>query len=761
MVDTPPKVETTATVLNAADIANVPIATEMYGNLASGIGDLTDKIKEGGNALNDYVANLSRSGPQFAVMSAFILGAKESFRSLDESIEPHRINNYTDQFKQLVDTFHGSPAAMLASKEGMAAFHSIMGSAGVSAGGTAAAIAGLKNGVMDTANALLVGADNMRHLETAMIMTSASGGTMSEFLKAAGADLENLSAMTLKVAETQNAAKGATGMSDKAMEEYMNTIKDLPGGLQHMSDTMQVAGGSTTVLTAAIQYADGAGRKHADVLKDMKDGMLGYGMSMPQALEYSARISEASEALGARLEDVSGAVKQTSEAFKFQVFGGVDVDKMTQGMTKSMEAYVAQLKEAHIPTQTAIELAKDYTAQTAKMSDGQKAFLSQQSGGPGGLMGAAQMELLQKNNPEEFQKKYMDSIKKEMGGKIVTLEDASKSEAAAAQYQKEKQLISAGPLKLTDDPTKAAAIIEGMSKGKLEAPGGGRGLDETVKAGQKIEQPGITPVQQMNVHAEAVQIQGYNAAHELIQNTMTAASRSRGGVDGTGAGVATENQARLQAGQTASTGQLPGHAPDPVTNLINTFKDVPDTVANMLKAAKESAGGGNQATPEQEKNAQIVAMKHLEETSKNKKEVDAAGQVIQALNSQQKQPQDVGSNIKLAPQHDAAWYNAESVNAASQVGKTINAGTGPTTAGGHVGQAIPAPTQPPATTGGTAATATAAHAAGGMGGGQTGPVPVTLVGSTLTVNFTGKCPHCGSQVHTSEHATVNNAASTR
>ena len=36
--------------------------------------------------------------------------------------------------------------------------------------------------------------------------------------------------------------------------------------------------------------------------------------------------------------------------------------------------------------------------------------------------------------------------------------------------------------------------------------------------------------------------------------------------------------------------------------------------------------------------------------------------------------------------------------------------------------------------------------------GPVGPTPVTLVGGQLTVNFTGKCPHCNSDIHTSANA---------
>ena len=54
------------------------------------------------------------------------------------------------------------------------------------------------------------------------------------------------------------------------------------------------------------------------------------------------------------------------------------------------------------------------------------------------------------------------------------------------------------------------------------------------------------------------------------------------------------------------------------------------------------------------------------------------------------------------------------------------------------------------------------HASQGAptGGPQNQPIPVTLVGgSGITVNFTGKCPHCGWNQQHSEQATITNAPS--
>ena len=731
--------------------------SESYTNIGAAAGNVSNFSAQASQMLDKLSDSASRGSVGFGVLSAGLLGAQAAFRGFNGAVDDSRVNDFSSQFKQLSEDLKSSPVGSVAHTAALSALSSMMKAAGASS-------EQLGHMTLATAEAFLKGADNMLHLQNAMTMSSAAGGAMTEFLQAAGKDLENLNDITLKAAQVQNTSRGATGMSREEMQKYLNDIKDIPGGLLHMGDSIELATGKTTLLTAAIQYADGAGRAHKEVIKDITDGMVEYGMTMEGGLRYSARMSEVSETLHARTGDVDSAMKSAADNFKSYIRNGQDASTMTDGMSKSMEEYVARLQSIGVPTKQAIEMFGQYNSQLAQMTLGQKAFLSAQTGGPGGLRGALQMEDLMGKDPEAAQKKVMETIQK-MTGPIVSREKAEQSEGAAAQYTRQMQLLMQGPMGAqVKDTQQAAAMMEAMSKGQTMPLEKGRSLEETIKTGQQLEQTKMTQVQQMDVKAESVQIAGAKAALDFTQNTMAGRSGSRGGADGTGAGVNVAGQEQIKGQQASASTTLPGHEVPVLKDIKDYLTTLPEGLKNAGKAAMESFAGNNQATPQQIKDAIIVGIQNQAISSGSKSDADMAQKVAQHLSAGAAAASaGPGAGIKLGVPHGSDYYNAESVNAGAQVGKAIGTSQGPTTAAAHVGQAVAATTTPPPTTGGgTAATAAAAHAAGGMGGGaSTGPVPVTLVGSTLTVNFTGKCPHCGTQVHTSEHATVNNAASTR
>jgi hypothetical protein len=746
------------------------LTQEQYSGNAAGakmvaetLEQLHEQIAKTPGFIDRVTESMNSNSVAMAAGSAVLFGAEKAFRSFGGSIDDSRVNGFTDQFNKLLEVVKTSPVGSVAATTAMDGLHSMMSSAGAS-GSTLTGIMGkLATGSVDAAKAFLTGADNMLHMQNAMVMSSAAGGTMTDFLRQAGADLENLNDMTLKAAQVQNTSRGATGMSREEMQKYLGVMTEIPGALLHMGDATEIGGVKTSLLTAAIQYADGAGRKHADVIKDISDGMVEYGMSMEGGLKYSARMSEVSETLGARTGDVGAAMKNASDNFKSYIRSGEDASNMNENQSKAMEEYVSKLQSTGLPTKQAIDMYKNYTDQMSHMTLGQEAFLSQQSGGPGGMMGAFQMEDLIAKDPKAAMKKVKEAIEK-ITGPLVTKEAAKHDQAAADKYAMQAKMVEQGPLgSWAKGGGQRDALMESMRTGKSMPHEKGRTFEDTVKTGQELEQTSMTQVQQMDVKAESVQIMGAKAALDVTQNILGARSGSRSGVDGTGAGVNTTGQEQLRSQQNIAGATLPGHEVPALMDVKNYLSTLPAGLKAAGKAAMESFTGNNQATPQQIKDAVVVGIQNQALRSANKSDTETAQKVAQHLSagaSTVTSSLGMGGTKTFQPK-GSDYYNAESVNAASQVGKTINAGTGPMTAGGHVGQAIPAPTQPPATTGGTAATATAAHAAGGMGGGQTGPVPVTLVGSTLTVNFTGKCPHCGSQVHTSEHATVNNAASTR
>jgi hypothetical protein len=281
----------------------------------------------------------------------------------------------------------------------------------------------------------------------------------------------------------------ATGLDAEHMQSFMNVLKDLPGGMKNFGDSVLVGNENTSLLSAAIQYATGSGRDMKDVQNDMAEAMNAYGANTGQALQYSARMSEVSTTLNARLVDVQSAIAGSAEAFKSFVYGGVDVNQMTKGLSDAMEEYVSRLHSVGVPTKNAIEMAQNLQSQMSKLSMGQEAFMSAQTGGPGGLRGAFQIEDLMKTDPQAAMKKMEETIRKQMGP-IVSREQAKQSEGAAARYTMQQQMLLQGPMgAFVKDRQQAAAMQEAMATGKSLKPEDVKGkMDETIQNGRALEQ---------------------------------------------------------------------------------------------------------------------------------------------------------------------------------------------------------------------------------------------------------------------------------
>jgi hypothetical protein len=108
------------------------------------------------------------------------------------------------------------------------------------------------------------------------------------------------------------------------------------------------------------------------------------------------------------------------------------------------------LESTGLSATQAVEVASGLSNQVAKLTTGQLSFVSQRSGGAGGLLGAAQETVKLQKDPGEVVKDAMNTIQQQFGGKIVTVKDAvaSGSQADAAQWQKQTLMLQQllGPL---------------------------------------------------------------------------------------------------------------------------------------------------------------------------------------------------------------------------------------------------------------------------------------------------------------------------
>lgn len=707
---------------------------QMNDKAAGFLGNLSDALSNAGVKLTNIGSLLTQDSTKFGLISTAIVGAKESFRTFN-SVDQTRINSFSSQMSTLLETLSNKGTAPAVLTSATKELVSQLVSANRPLTEIQQALAGGTSTLVNYAKNVLVSADNILYLQNSMLQLTSAGGGMQDLftgidqrMQGMGDHFQNLNVLTAKYGDVLRNAMGATNTQDiNVMYNYVAQLNKLPDGFKTMMSTMEAAGRQSSVLTAAIQYATGSGREYSEVMKDMGQAMAQYGTSGESALKFSARISEVSETLHAQMSDVQSALMGSADAFKSFVFNGADANQMTQGMADSMQNYVAQLKSVGVPVQNALSMFKNYTSQMQGMTQAQEAFLSAQSGGPGGLRGGFQIDaMMQKGDFEGIRKKVEDTLKK-MTGPIVSLDQATKSDTAAAQYTRQIQILQNGPLgNQAKTRGEAEALLESMRKGTKISPTDQKGnFDETVKRGQSLEQLSMTKVGQVNIQTEGVRLMAGNANLTTLQNAMTPNTGAAGGEGGTGAGVGL-NKEELRDWQKKNISQGPNDQNNSLMGLVDAVKGIPTFIGETFKSLKDDLSSGNQDKARDDANklnAQIAKLRT--EGSEGQATADSLSKMVS-----QTIQQSVSSNSGMTLFH-------------------------PPSAGEQTGQ-VPGMHTKHATIGDKTSSNNQVSAGHGNQA-----VPVTLVGSSLTVNFTGKCQHCGWDIHDTEQARVQNAASTK
>lgn len=766
---------------------NMTALQTMFNGAGSALKSLAEQFVAAGGKLENIGNVSSQDAAKFGALTTAILGAKEAFTSFND-VDVAKLSTFTSQLGDMQAMLQRSPAFGLAK----AAFEAASKAAKELIGSTDAAKRALgakllsdatdafseaKNKIIETSKAMLVSADNSLRFQNAMIQLAAQAGDtealfngLSDTFDGVGDDLSNLNQVTAQLQNVMFDAMQATGIeSEEVMSKLMGTIMKMPGGINELRGSMEIGGRSTNILTAAVQYATGAGRDQTQVLQDMKKATAAYGISLQDALKFTANVTAVSNSLGAQIEDVHSALMASADAFKGFVMGEENAKKMTQGMTESMNQYVGALKNVGVPVQNALEMFKNYTDQVKNMNQAQQAFVSGMSGGPGGLMGGFQIDkLIKEGKFDELQKKVGDTIKR-MTGPIVSFEDATKSQTAAAQYTRQIQILQQGPLGgMAKSREQAESLLEAMrTGGRTErVKDSSTVLSEQIEKGAKIEQLSYTELKDINISTKRMAAQAGLANLTTLQRGFAARTGAAGGTDNEGRAINAANQDRLRAAQ--ERGMAPPEG-SPTSRALKELgvvvTELPMSIQDSLKSLQEAATSGNKETMAQAQARLSKSIQDWKEQSKSlpTEQRQAAERIMGSIQAAaNKGVAAAASNttglFKLPP---ATGTPAPPSGTEGTTGRTPQVPPPPpgsfTPAHKQVAAAVPTGTGN--TTGATAPGNRATP--GGTGAANNQPVPVTLApGTTLTVNFNGTCPHCGERIQQNQHAKTNSAPST-
>lgn len=414
------------------------------------------------NISKENLKNLSNPAlainSQFGLLATSAIGATVSFENL-ASVDTSNLSTFSDQLKGVLDILK-SPGSFSGAEVGEAsnvvskALSGIVDKSKITSElskGTASFAAFAAN--------ILKTADNGLRMQHALLQLSSATGGFSDLMDEAGQDLTNMNQLLARQTLLISDASKDTHLGTKVLGEYWSQLGQIPNVLKEINVELPGSSRSINILSAAIQMSTGTGRQYKDVLSDLKTATIEFGMSTSEAFSFTAKISELSGKLKAPLEDIQKGLLSTTREFKGFADAGEASARQSSSIANIMNTYGEALKNTGMTAQASVNLVSKMTSSISKLTIAQKAFLSQQSGGPGGLRGAFNIEnMLRKGETEKVFEMVKAQMQKQFGGNIVSLEDATKSDAAASQLQKQMLMLQKAQFATNDQ--EAYRILE-------------------------------------------------------------------------------------------------------------------------------------------------------------------------------------------------------------------------------------------------------------------------------------------------------------
>lgn len=370
----------------------------------------------------------------------------------------------------------------------------------------------------------LAAADSVRKMETGLISVMASSGQLNQFLDEVGSNFDRMEPKLTSFIEKNTLLGNRVGLNTSTIGKYASELLMIPGAID---DNIQLtADGTETVsaFEAALRVGAGTGQSFGEVVKQMSENYLDFNTSTQDALQNVSRLSVVTQSLGLPLELSRNYVDQTAKAFKY--FGD-----NTQGAINILNRVGPALKESGLGPRAIQEMTQSISNNISQMSLAQRSFLSMQTGGPGGLRGGYQIELLKSQGKiDQIQKLTEEALKKQFGGQIVTLEQAASDESAARQLAKQVQLVTQGPTKVVDTEAQAYKLFEAMQKGmsSAEIAGPQEALRESFETGKAIQERQRSEL--VSINNELEKVSAY--ANIIALNTSKDLERGVAGIMG-------------------------------------------------------------------------------------------------------------------------------------------------------------------------------------------------------------------------------------
>jgi len=310
------------------------------------------------------------------------------------------------------------------------------------------------------AEGIYIDFEKVNSAERAIYALSASAGTLSKTF----GDIPNIAAaldgqyqtLTKSAFETAEATNISMG---KALE-LSKALAAIPGAL---GEIVTIGGVQQQQLSAVLTMGAGAGVEASKVIADLNKLYLTLGTTGQDATKELAAVYKAAQDAEMPLSIVTSSVQQMAQGFKLL---GDNTLAATNLMTAFGQAFKAS--GANIGPEVMAQIVTGISSGIERMDYGKKAFISEQSGGTGGLAGALKVDLaLQEGRMDEVVKMTMETMQKQFGTSPLTLKQAAESPELASEFYKQVSFLKdvAG---IAGTDKEAYRILEAMQSGVID-----------------------------------------------------------------------------------------------------------------------------------------------------------------------------------------------------------------------------------------------------------------------------------------------------
>jgi hypothetical protein len=315
-------------------------------------------------------------------------------------------------------------------------------------------------------------ADAGKRFEMGLVMSAAATGQLADVIGTTGQNISDLSLRSEAFSDMTVKIGNASGFSAAQVAKYAKELMTIPGALVDADKPGNIAGQTIHYLDAAMKVAAGTGQTFEQVMEDLTFSFETMGVKGEPALEFAARMQNASQAMGIPLKFVKQYAVEAASAFTLFADDTKAAAEMGQSAINIMGRLGPALQQSGLGPKAIGDIVKGVTDGIARMDTAQKAFLSAQTGGPGGLQGAFQIDqMLAEGKIDQVFDKVRQNMMQKLGGPIVTRAEAAASPEAAAQFQKQIMFMMSPAMGgLAKDQASAVKLLEAMVSGKAEAP---------------------------------------------------------------------------------------------------------------------------------------------------------------------------------------------------------------------------------------------------------------------------------------------------